>query len=1330
MSQSDLLKNWKNRAQKATPPAFPVRPESEPARASFGQRRLFLLQQLYPDNPFYQYAHQYSLRGQLNTELLERAIAAVWDRHASLRANFRAADEGILVTEQPTGSFSLQRASVNDATGTDEERTERVNRLADEFALRPFNLADDALFRALLIRTGPDAYELIFSLHHIIGDYGSLRLLEEEVFTNYTQWVAGTTPVRPPLPIQFTDFAHWEHTRQVPDGHLDYWRKRLAGELPLAALPYDHSRPVAPTFAGETHRWGIPPALSDRVRDLARRHGTTPNVVILAALNALLYRYTGQKDLLVGSPVSLRDRKETEALIGFLNETVVLRNTVTRKDSFGDLIRATRTTMEEALENKDVPFERLVEELRPERRGGVPPFFQVMFVYNATTDNEFTVPGLEVYAEPIDLPTAKFDLTLFATDTVNGFVLAFEYATDLFEAETIGALAGHFTVLLRELCAAPEEPVATRDLMDRAEKQRLLVGWNPTFPVPDTEQPPLLTELFARHAGATTAAVTTGQASLTQRELALRSGQLATRLLAAGLAPGTAVGLYCDRSPNLLAGILGILRAGGAYVPLDPEYPQERIDYILTDSGATLVVHPEELSPTLPSGAHSVLIPTGDARDTVVDLPTIDRHQNAYLIYTSGSTGRPKGIAITHDNLARSTDARLRFFEHRPDAFLLLSSFSFDSSVAGIFWCVATGAKLVLSARRAEQDPAGLGRLIRSEGVTHTLLLPSLYQLVLEFADPADLAPLRTVMVAGEACSATLVERHYAVLPGTGLVNEYGPTEGTVWSTAHNIVVADARTGVPIGRPVHGMGHYILDGNQQLLPVGVAGELCLSGKQLAKGYHGRPDLTAATFLPNPFAPAERLYRTGDLVRYRKDGVIDFLGRRDQQVKIRGHRIELTEISNVLTGLADVREAVTLARRHNDEDRLVSYFLPEQKLDGSTKDELTQRLLRVLKQRLPEYMVPSMLLALDEFPRLPNGKIDRRKLPEGEWRVIDHAAYAPPQGKTEETLATLWAKVLRLDQVGRHDNFFEIGGDSLKSIRIIAGAAKAGLTVAPHQLFNHQTVAELAAALERPAETASEEATYEAAVLLRKGGDKTPLFCLHSGGGHVFFYQQLAQRLDGSRSVYAIQPKGLSGEEDLPQSMPEMAANYIEALRAVQPTGPYLLLGTCFSNALAVEMATQLTAAGQKMMPLLIVDSGTGTYLRPDAEFDTGSRVGNLVRMVKQGRWDKITRRLRVRGILGYRQVASQLDEQRRNLYGTIGALNDIYAAYEWPTYPGEVILIRSTEFAGQPSKDHHVTRWRSLAGDVKVYVTEGEHLTMFQEPAVSGLAEKIDACLP
>ena len=723
----------------------------------------------------------------------------------------------------------------------------------------------------------------------------------------------------------------------------------------------------------------------------------------------------------------------------------------------------------------------------------------------------------------------------------------------------------------------------------------------------------------------------------------------------------------------------------------------------------------------------------------------------AYLIYTSGSTGRAKGVVVEHRNLVASTTARLAYFRHHPGSFLLLSSFSFDSSVAGIFWTLVSGGKLVIPPARSEQDMAGLADLIATQRVTHTLLLPSLYQVLLEETDPARLASLRTVMVAGEACSATVVRRHFATLPAAELINEYGPTEGSVWCTAHRITPADATGGVPIGRPVPNVRNYVLDPRGRALPVGVHGELYLTGPQVTRGYHERPELTAERFPtidPSAsYAPssgpeagagvieegaegvtAQRAYRTGDRVSYRPDGLIDFHGRMDQQVKIRGHRVEPGEVARHLAALPAVREAAVLPHPAPGGGlQLIAYYLSDQ--------PLSERGLRMdLQRELPVYFVPSRFVRLEEFPRLPNGKLDRSRLSPPDAAPPSPTSEAPtelPASPTEEVLAGIWSDVLGLPTIGRDDNYFDLGGDSLRSIRILTKARKAGLDLSPSYIFQYPTIRELAAVLDRRTTEGRPQATVDSTVVqLNRQAAGDPLFCIHSGGGHVFFYHPLAAALEGHHPVYAIQPTSLeSGGEEVAGSIEEMAASYLQAIRAVKPEGPYHLLGTCFSNMVALEMVHQLRAAGEEVGEIFIADSGPG-QLEPLPEVPARP-IRNLLQQVADGNWRGIKRGVYRRFWHARWAVDKAVQgEEMETLHRTITSLNAIYQAYVRRPIDAPITLIRSSEFAEQEYKDFHLHDWRVLApAGVRVHVTPATHLNLFASPQVTGLAKILRACL-
>ena len=787
--------------------------------------------------------------------------------------------------------------------------------------------------------------------------------------------------------------------------------------------------------------------------------------------------------------------------------------------------------------------------------------------------------------------------------------------------------------------------------------------------------------------------------------------------------------------------ILGILRAGAAYVPLDPAYPAERVNFVTEDAGIRIIVVSTGLEQRF--ATHDLVhIPDADAAPVTVDLPALRADTPAYLIYTSGSTGRPKGVVISHANLVHSTTARFTFFNHAPSAFLLLSSFAFDSSVAGIFWTLSRGGNLVIPPERSEQDMAALAELIATHAISHTLLLPSLYQLLLEVAEPRQLATLRTVMVAGEACGPAVVRHHFAALPTVELVNEYGPTEGTVWCTAHRIRPEDAEGGVPIGRPIPNVQNYILDGDLREVPIGVTGELYIAGPGVAAGYWRRPDLTQARFptvtlsadvtIPQHYGQgaggghSTRMYRTGDLARRRPSGLIDFLGRADRQVKIRGHRVEPAEISRLLDRRPEVREAVTIIEQSGPAPRLLAYL--------TTDGTVTEHQLReALRAKLPEYMVPSAITILSAFPRLPNGKVDANALPTPQSsQAASATSFEAPDTATEKALASIWATVLGLDRIGRHDNYFDLGGDSIRSIRIISKAKKTGLELSPTDIFRHQTLGALARAVDArsgdgPGTTTVSDATV---VPLNEAGDGEPLFCVHSGGGHVFFYQPLAAALAPHRPVYAIQPSTITTGEALPESIAAMAEDYLTAIRRVRPTGPYHLLGTCFSNVVVMEMAHQLRAAGQEVGHLFFVDSAP-TQLERQPEVKP-PMINNAARMLMAGNWKKLRRAMYRRWFYVRQALGATVEnEQEKTVRLLTNALYQLYFDYDWQPIDAPITLIRSTEFAGREDKKFHLTQWRKLAAlGLDVRVTPGTHLNLFANPQAAGLAQHVEACLP
>ncbi|THH34926.1 non-ribosomal peptide synthetase [Neolewinella litorea] len=1054
MSQGSLLSKWLNRSKVTDPPAaaeekggggiYPL---------SRGQERLYFLAQAYPGNPFYNYAERVVIDGRLDRDLLRTCFEAVATRQEMLRTTFTEGDDG---PRQVVGPDPLLSWEVREMP--DSEEAARSVML--ENARQPFDLAHGPLTRLLLLRKTDSSHVLIITQHHILTDKTSMQILLEEVAREYDRRIAGREQQSAPLKVSYGAYALRQRERAA-DRALDYWKTQLQDVPTVLALPTDRPRPREQRYRGAYASGKLTAELSARVRESCRESGVTPYVYLLSAYLLMLHRYGGQADLLVGTPVTNRDTLELERLIGFFNETVLIRSRLKETVTFTDWVAEVKATMLDALEHRNAPFEAIVRELNPVRLPGTNPLFQAMFILHHGPGDLSLTEGVRMRLEPLDLGVSKFDLTLFVADSGEEFSTIFEYATDLFEADRIERLTGHLTRILEQVTRDPRLRVGEIDLVPAPELELLrhVSGSAEAAALPPARFLDDRIAEVARH-HPTAPAVACGTEQLTYAELERRANALAFTLQQRGMVAGAVVALHVGRGIDTVVGLLGILRAGGAYLPLDPEYPAERRSYMLDDSGARWLVGDGSLSDFAPGPDVDVIrLDALDGAEVQVNSRVEGRSLDdpAYLIYTSGSSGRPKGIAITHHQLASSTDARAEVYGGGPAAFLLLSSFSFDSSVAGIFWTLTTGGKLVVAPARAEQDMEGLARLIAREGITHSLLLPTLYDHLVDLADPELLQSLETVIVAGEACAGTVVERHFARLPATALYNEYGPTEATVWATVHRLTAGDAAGGVPIGRPIPGAEVHLITPNGRLAPLGVPGELCIAGAGVADGYWHRPALTAEKFTPLqlPDGASVRVYRTGDRATYRADGNLLYLGRMDRQVKIRGHRVELEEIRNHLLQLDGVGDAEV---RISDGGQLLGYLLTETDPDLSA---LRQELL----EQLPAYLVPARLLRLEAFPRLPNGKVDIQALPDitpDDAAPVSEDKFAAPATATETTLLEIWRELLGTRQMGVTDNFFSLGGDSILSIQLLARARRAGLQFSPTAVFDRQTIRALAA----------------------------------------------------------------------------------------------------------------------------------------------------------------------------------------------------------------------------------------------------------------------------
>jgi amino acid adenylation domain-containing protein len=1103
-----------------TPTAMiPTVDRDRPLPLSFAQQRLWFLEQLQPDT--YTIPIAVRLTGQLNVEVLEQVFNQIVARHEILRTNFLVIDgEPIqsITADRPIQLKYIALQDSQDSQSIAETQEDRVKALALAAAQQPFDLVNDPLIRLSLLKLSELEHVLLLTLHHIVTDGWSMDVLLRELVTIYRSMTEygqisssqPTSPILPMLPIQYADFAVWQRQwlqGEVLDQQLSYWQQQLQ-DLSVLQLPTDFPRSRVQGFRGAVETFSVPKLVSDRLKSLSQSSGTTLFTVLLTAYKVLLHRYTGQSDIIVGSPVANRHHEQLEELIGFFVNTLVLRSDLSGNPSFHKALQRVRQTTWDAYDHQDLPFEKLVEVLHPDRDLSYNPLFQVKFRLENQPTETFDLPGLTLTTLNRTNPTAKLDLSLDLYETPDGLVGGFEYNTDLFHPDSIQRLVGHFCTILEAIATNPNQPIGLLPLLTPTEQQQMQT-WNQTLRPFDSSQ--CFHHLFEAQAETTPDAIALiyQDQQITYRDLNHRANQLAHYLQTLGAQPETIIGICIDRTPAMIIALLAILKSGAAYLPLDPAYPSDRLNYMLTDSRATLLLTttqdlPQDLlTPSSPSPSSNFLDPSSklqaqvltldtlqsilDTQPTTNPTPSLTPENLAYLIYTSGSTGKPKGVLIPHAGLTNLTHDKIRVCQVQPDSCVLqFFSLSFDASVPEIVMALASGAKLCLAPRPDLIPGSSLLNLLQQQAITHITITPS----ALSALPAADLPKLKMVLVGGEAPTPDLITRWSQ---NRLFINAYGPTEVTV--NASMVACGDRHSLQPTLRPSTNKQLHILDGNLQPVPIGVVGELHISGTGLARGYHNRPDLTAEKFIPNPFISQEsispsliedgaakshhpqsnldyssntnpqstspRFYKTGDLATYLPDGRIKILGRIDDQVKIRGFRIEPGEIEMLLTQHPDIQAAAVIVddnitENNSSDKRLLAYFVPT-----ATGDTDPQTYRRFLKQRLPEYMIPSFFICLDQLPLTANGKIDRAALPAPNQQRSPQTI-VPPSTPIEAQLLEIFKSILQLDSISVTDDFFDLGGHSLLATRLITRSLdvfQIELTVG--DLFAAPTISELA-----------------------------------------------------------------------------------------------------------------------------------------------------------------------------------------------------------------------------------------------------------------------------
>jgi amino acid adenylation domain-containing protein len=1320
------------------------------APLSYNQQGLWVLNQLMPGTSLYHTPTAARLNGKLHVAGLRRALNAIVARHDVLRTRFATIEGAPTQVIAPNMSLEVPLMDLSHLPAAErEEEALRILRLETQ---RSFDLSAGPLIRALLLRLQEQEHILLVTAHHIVTDGWSVGLFHQELSALYEAFSQGKSSPLAELPIQYSDFAHWQRQwlgSEMCESQLAYWKKQFATLPPVLELPTDHQRPNVQAyraFRGSQHTIGLPPQLTRELKLFCQQNGVTLFMTLLTAYQILLHRYTGEEDIVVGSPIAGRQMAETENLIGLFINTLAMRTNLSGNPSFLELLERVKETALGAYANQDLPFEQLVKELQPERTLAHNPLFQVIFVLQSEEISALKLPGLTATHFRVGNIMADFDLILDVVERDEQLICLFESNADLFESETIERMMGHFQTMLEGIVRNPQQRVSELPLVTDGERRQLLVDWNQT----GTDYPAnkCVHELFEEQVARTpdAVAIVFEDQQLTYAEVNRQANQVANYLRTLGVGPETLVGVRMERSARLIVALLGIVKAGAAYLPLDLAYPKDRIAFMLSDAQAPVVLTEARLAKDLPESNARVVSLDANWNEIAKQSPENPAKRGTsdnlvYVIYTSGSTGVPKGVSVTHKAINRLVFNTNYVELSATDRVAQASNSSFDAATFEIWGALLHGARLVGITKDVALSPKQFAAEIRAQKISVMFLTTALFNQIARDV-PDAFGSMRQLMFGGEAVDPHWVREVLKHGPPERLLHVYGPTECTTFASWFLIKsVPEGANTVPIGRPISNTETYIVDRYFNPTPVGVPGELYLGGDGLAREYLNRPELTSERFVANPFSEDKgaRLYKTGDVVRYLPDGNIEFVGRVDHQVKVRGFRIELGEIETALLEHPAISEAVVSVSDERGDKRLVAYFVPA-KDTVVTPEELRE----FLKRKLADYMLPSVYVALSALPLSPNGKIDRRALAGTTGVKLEFKAnFVAPNDEFELKLAKIWEKVLGVRQVGCDDNFFELGGHSLLAVRLFAQIESAfGRNLPLATLFQAPTVRQLARVLREEGWPG-----WSSLVSIQKGGNRAPFFCVHAAGGNVLEYNDLARLLGPEQPFYGLQAKGLDGKEEPLTTIKEMAAHYLKEMREVQPEGPYLIGGRSSGGTVAFEMACQLADVGQEVALLALLDTYPAGYFKllPGASSRRertwrrlkkwGSHVDNLRKLNAAESVAYIFRKLRFapakikhkiyrRAYKFYKRYGRAIPQLLKNIEEINFAAVKEYVPR---TYAGDLTLFLAKDMTAD--YDLH-EGWRNLVhGEIETYEISGNHLDMIKQPHVNELAERLSACL-